>query len=169
MLFGQMCYVSFTPKMAAERSPFCQKCLKWGHVARECRGVVACGWCGSPHSKEQHRAACGECNGRRVPLEKRTPPGQQCPHAPRCVNCGESHTSDGSFIKIEVLRDDGTVEVRKVQCPFWKVKYKTGAWKKMYKQVRARQVLIREDHQANLLLRAIALHGMSEFCDRIFS
>ena len=129
------------------------KDLRWGHVMKECRTVVACAWCGGPHTKEQHRAACGQCNSRKLPPEKRTPAGMECPHPPLCVNCGEAHTADGSFTKVYYQGEDGTHYTKKIQCPFWKVKFRNGAWKILYEQVYARQVLQRESSGSNTPLR----------------
>ena len=149
MLFGKQCQITFSAKVTAQMSPFCRRCLRWGHVMKECRTVMVCAWCGGPHTKEQHRAACGQCNSRKLPPEKRTPAGMECPHPLLCVNCGEAHMADGLFTKVYYQGGDGTHYTKKIQCPFWKVKFRNGAWKTLYEQVHAQQVLQRESSGTN--------------------
>ena len=125
----------FSTKQAADASPWCRKCQRWGHTIKVCKSSPACGWCGENHHRDNHRQACVHCNGKNVPKDKRTPAGQPCPHAPYCVNCRERHTSDGTYIQVKTTGDDGQVETHRTRCPFWNNQFKTDYYKKLYERV----------------------------------
>ena len=91
ILFGERRLIrAFVP---LERVQQCSRCYKWRHSARTCTETSQrCPKCWELHSIEHH-AALGSCCRPIQPGEGRP---AVCPHAPRCINCGEGHKANSA-------------------------------------------------------------------------
>lgn len=64
-LVGQKLKIGYQMITVADQSPVvqCFRCLKFGHLARECQASMVCGYCSEPHeTRECHRTSQAKCN-----------------------------------------------------------------------------------------------------------
>ena len=124
MIHGHECFIRAAA--ANPGVPLCQRCWKWGHPTKACRGRVRCPICGEPHTEEEHRHVAGCCKGNpgANPPVPPTPSGEPCPHSFRCLNCRKEGHS-----------------VMNRKCPFWSARFDRAKVDALYAKVRAFQEL----------------------------
>ncbi|KAF5376109.1 hypothetical protein D9615_007779 [Tricholomella constricta] len=92
---GQICMIR--PAEKRPGTPQCQRCWKWGHIDTRCslnRNI--CAHCGGPHGLQYHRVlgSCCKAKPKENPPVEATHPDEDCPHPPKCVNCGGEHLAN---------------------------------------------------------------------------
>ncbi|KAF5377289.1 hypothetical protein D9615_006460 [Tricholomella constricta] len=92
---GQICMIR--PAEKRPGTPQCQRCWKWGHIDTRCslnRNI--CAHCGGPHGLQYHRVlgSCCKAKPKANPPVEATHPDEDCPHPPKCVNCGGEHLAN---------------------------------------------------------------------------